>query len=231
MSRIELVCFDLDDTLWPIHDTMRAAEKHLREWLGREAPLLGQPQLDDWLAWRQHVLSSNPQLQYQLSELRRRVLQHGLQAAGYTELQAGELAEAGFQAFLDARHQLTLFSDALPTLEALKADYRLAVLSNGNADLRRLGLDHHFEVILSADGLGIGKPHAAAFDAVLSRAGLTAERCVHIGDHLNDDVAGAKQAGLAAIWFNPESKPFTGSHAADAQVQCLNELPAVIASL
>lgn len=232
MSRIQLVCFDLDDTLWPIGETMRAAEQHLREWLAREAPQLGAPDLPDWLAWRAQVLKQDPSLRHRLSELRRSVLRHALREAGYLEQHAVPLAEAAFQAFLDARHRLTLFPDALDTLHALRdANLRLAVLSNGNADLRRLGLDHLFEVILSADALGVAKPANAAFAAVLSQANLAAEHCVHIGDHLDDDIAGAKQAGLAAIWFNPDDKPFTGSHPADASIRTLAELPAQIQTL
>src|SRR5690606_23803254 len=45
-----------------------------------------------------------------------------------------------FEVFLAARHQVSLFPEVQPTLEVLANRYQLAVLTNGNADVRRLGL-------------------------------------------------------------------------------------------
>lgn len=76
------------------------------------------------------------------------------------------------------------------------------MITNGNADVRRLGLADYFTFALCAEDIGIAKPDARLFQEALQRGGATADTAVHIGDHPGDDIAGAQQAGLRAIWFN-----------------------------
>ncbi|MCY1561434.1 noncanonical pyrimidine nucleotidase, YjjG family [compost metagenome] len=52
---------------------------------------------------------------------------------------------------------------------------------------------------------------------------------MHIGDHPGDDIAGAQQAGLRAVWFNPTGKPWDADHAPDAEIRSLTELPGLLA--
>lgn len=52
---------------------------------------------------------------------------------------------------------------------------------------------------------------------------------VHVGDHPGDDIAGAQRAGLRAVWFNPQHKPWNSEQAPDAEIQRLSQLPDVLA--
>ena len=115
-----------------------------------------------------------------------------------------------------------------PTLEILANRYRLAVITNGNADVRRLGLADYFQFALCAEELGVGKPDPHPFEEALKRAGVAAERAVHIGDHPSDDIHGARNAGMRAIWFNPQGKPWEGETDPDAEIRSLAELPALL---
>src|SRR5690606_25963366 len=135
---IRLITFDLDDTLWDVAPVMHGAEAALRDWLGREAPRLGAVPIEHLWAIRARLLSAEPGLRHRLSELRRRSLLHALEEAGYPRHEAGELAELGFQVFLAARHQVQLFPEVHTTLEQLALRYTLGVITNGNADVRRL---------------------------------------------------------------------------------------------
>ena len=63
----------------------------------------------------------------------------------------------------------------------------------------------------------------------LQRGGVSAEAAVHIGDHPGDDIAGAQQAGLRAIWFNPAGKVWEAERLPDAEIRNLSDLPAVLA--
>ena len=76
---------------------------------------------------------------------------------------------------------------------------------------------------------GIAKPDARLFHEALQRGGATAETAVHIGDHPGDDIAGAQQAGLRAIWFNPAGKVWEADRLPDAEIRSLTDLPAVLA--
>jgi FMN phosphatase YigB (HAD superfamily) len=54
---------------------------------------------------------------------------------------------------------------------------------------------------------------------------------VHIGDHPTDDIAGAQRAGLRAIWYNPQGKPWDADHRPDAEIASLAELPMLLRTL
>lgn len=151
-----LVTFDLDDTLWDVAPVMRGAEATLRDWLASQAPRLGPLPIEQLWAIRGQLLEAEPLLRFRLSELRRRILLQALRSAGYPDEEAASLAEGAFQAFLAARHRVSFFDDVHSTLEQLARDYTLGVITNGNADIRRLGLADYFRFAVSAEQLGIG---------------------------------------------------------------------------
>lgn len=205
---LRLITFDLDDTLWDVASVMNAAEAALRSWLAEHAPQLGPVPIEHLWAIRQRVMAQDPSLKHRMSELRRRILQQAMLGADYPAAQALELAEQAFQVFLSARHQVEFFSGVHETLGSLAQRYQLAVITNGNADVHRLGIGHYFQHILSAEALGVGKPDPLPFQRALELSGVRAEQAVHIGDHPVDDILGARRAGLHAVWFNPQSKPW-----------------------
>ncbi|WP_447595000.1 HAD family hydrolase [Aquipseudomonas campi] len=224
---LRLITFDLDDTLWDVAPVMHSAEAVLRDWLADQAPRLGPVPVEHLWAVRSRLLSAEPALRHRLSELRRRLLFHALEDAGYAHDEAQHLAAAGFEVFLEARHQVALFPEVHETLEKLANRFMLGVITNGNADVRRLGLADYFRFALCAEELGIGKPDPLPFQSALQRAGIEAGQAAHIGDHPSDDIAGARAAGMRAVWFNPQGKTWNGDAAPDAQVRNLAELPAL----
>lgn len=225
---LRLITFDLDDTLWDVAPVMHGAEASLRDWLAVQAPRLGPVPIEHLWAIRSRLLGGDPDLRHRLSELRRRILLHALIDAGYAQAESRELAERGFQVFLEARHRVELFPDVHQTLERLALRFSLGVITNGNADVRRLGLADYFQFALCAEELGIGKPDPLPFHTALQRAGVAASQAVHIGDHPGDDIAGARAAGLQAIWFNPQGKPWTGELEPPVQIASLAELPLLL---
>ena len=226
---IELITFDLDDTLWDTAPVIVSAEAVLREWLVVNAPKVGALDVEAFQAVRQQVLSDEPQLRHRISALRRQILFHALQGAGYVN--AASLADDAFAVFIEARHALEVFPQVEPMLITLARDYALGVVTNGNADVRRIGLGHHFKFVLCAEDIGIAKPDVRLFHEALVRGGVAAGSAVHVGDHPGDDIAGAQQAGLRAVWFNPGGKHWDGDKAPDAEIGCLSELPAVLKTL
>lgn len=227
---IRLITFDLDDTLWDVRPVLHSAELTLREWLARHTPDLNDFSVEALGAIRRTLLDAQPELRHRISELRRRILCHALEEAGYPRDEACELAEQAFQVFLEARHAVQLFPEVHPTLELLANHYSLGVLTNGNADVRRLGLADYFDFTLCAEELGVGKPDPRPFCEALKRAGVAAEHAVHIGDHPSDDIGGAQRAGMRAIWFNPTGGPWQDDGHPDAVIGNLAELPVLLDS-
>jgi len=226
---IKLITFDLDDTLWDTAPVIVSAEATLRDWLAANAPTLGGVPVEHLYAIRERLVQAEPGLKHRISALRRRVLFHALEDVGYSEAHARELANEGFEVFLHARHQLEIFPEVQPVLEILSHHYTLGVVTNGNADVRRLGLADYFKFALCAEDIGIGKPDPAPFREALRQGGADAAAAVHIGDHPGDDIAGAQQAGLRAVWFNPQGKAWEADGKPDAEVQRLSQLPEVLA--
>ena len=175
-SRIKAITLDLDDTLWPIWPTIARAETALTDWLADRAPatvgLLAQPEVKRQI--RADAEAQFAHLAHDLGVIRREAIRLALQRAGDDPA----LAEPAFEVFFDARHQVDLFADALPALEALSARYPLVALTNGNADIGRVGLARYFKGALSAREFGVGKPDPRIFHAAAQAAGDAASRRV-----------------------------------------------------
>lgn len=225
---IRLITFDLDDTLWDVAPVIQSAETRLRDWLGEHAPRLGSFPVEALAAIRSRLIEDEPSLKHRISELRRRILFHALNDAGYGATEARDMAHQAFEVFLEARHAIELFPEVHPTLERLANTYALGVLTNGNADVSRLGLADYFRFSLCAEDLGVGKPDPHPFREALKRGGVEAAHAVHVGDHPSDDIAGAQRAGLRAIWFNPAGKSWAHEGRPDAEIGSLAELPVLL---
>ena len=117
-------------------------------------------------------------------------------------------------------------------LSDLSQEYRLFALTNGNADIHRVGIGQFFEGAISSADVGASKPDPAMFNAALSQSGVSAPGAVHIGDHLYDDILGANRAGMHSIWFNRDGAyDNDGESKPSAEVQSLSALPDSIARL
>ncbi|HYK87790.1 MAG TPA: HAD-IA family hydrolase, partial [Acidobacteriota bacterium] len=97
-----------------------------------------------------------------------------------------------------------LFPDTRPGLEMLcKAGYRLGIISNFDSRLedllRNLGIAFYFERVIISWTVGSAKPAAGIFCRALDVMGVAAQRAVHVGDSLTEDVVGAQRAGLRGV--------------------------------
>jgi FMN phosphatase YigB (HAD superfamily) len=133
--------------------------------------------------------------------------------------------------------QVEVVEGAAAALAALLPRYTLVLATNA-ADsgaplvcraLARAGLEGYFRTVLTARELGAHKPDPAFHAAVLRRLGCPPGAAVMVGDDYAADVAGARHAGLRAIWFNPAAFPCPADvplH--DAEVRSMAELPAAL---
>lgn len=229
--KIKLITFDLDDTLWAVQPVIEHADRQLQQWLAGKAPHLGHMDSERLAALRGKILEGKPELAPRISELRYQSLRHACLEAGDTDAQAHETAEAGFQVFLAARQQVQLFAGVKVLLQRLAGRYQLAAISNGNADIRRVGLLEYFSFALNADAMGVAKPDVRMFRTALARAGCAADEAVHVGDNPHDDICGAQAAGMRSIWFNPAGEPWQTGMPPDASIQKLDELPDALSRL
>lgn len=199
-GKIRAITLDLDDTLWPIWPVIERAEKALLDWLMVHAPataaMCATPAALREI--RAHMVAHRPDLQHDMSGLRRESIRLALTRAGDDPA----LAEPAFEVFFAERQNVDFFPDVLPALEFLCARYPLVSLSNGNADLHRVGLGRYFKGALSAFAFGVAKPDPRIFHAAAALAGVAAHEVLHIGDDTVLDILGARSAGMQAAWAN-----------------------------
>ena len=200
LGKIKAITLDLDDTLWPIWPTIERAEKVLLQWLSAHAPmtsaLFANPAaLRDI---RAEMTVSRPDLKHDMSALRRESIRLALSRAGDDP----QLAEPAFEAFFAERQRVTLFEDVLPALEFLAARFPLVALSNGNADVHRVGVGHFFRASVCARDFGVGKPDPRIFHAAAGAVDTMPEYILHVGDDVTLDALGALNAGMQAAWLN-----------------------------
>jgi len=134
-------------------------------------------------------------------------------------------------------------ADALPVLRALhEMGMRQGMISNTGTTpgtlfrvfLEQHGLLGYFDTLTFSDEVGLAKPSTEIFLITLRSMGVSPAETVHVGDHVVNDVVGAKRSGLKTVWItgfyeredpsDPESEP-------DATVSGLGQVVSAISGL
>lgn len=198
-TKIKAITLDLDDTLWPVQPTIDYAEQCLTQWLNKKAPRTAQiATLEKIKAVRKQVEADYPQCKHNLSAYRYEAICRLLKEAGEDKT----LADQAFAHYFAARQKVHLFDDSLPALKRLSKKLPLAAITNGNADLKTIGLENYFQGTIAAHEIGAIKPDKRLFEAAVQLLGVAPESILHIGDDIQSDVIGALQAGMQSAWLN-----------------------------
>lgn len=231
---IKTVAFDLDDTLWAVTPVIIRAEQKLDAWLKAEVSGL-QYDMKSMRDLRHEVLAAHPGIGHRLTEFRLRLIELAMLKSDMPERAAAEHAARAMEVFLAARNDIEFFEGAMEAISEISDQYQLGALTNGNADINRLGLSGHFSFAFSAEEVGAPKPAPDLFRAALSHTGCAPGEMVYVGDDPIKDIDAANQVGLRTIWFRNEATPGPGPEpgetSPDATIGRLRELPGAIAAL
>ena len=200
---IRAITLDLDDTLWPFAPIGARIEQTLDAFLREHSPQTAAMfPVEAMRQLRERVFAENAHLLHDLSALRQLTIEHALRQSG------GDLGllDAAYEVFYAERNRVEYYPDSLEALARIAARVPVAALSNGNADLARIGLSQHFAFQLGAREHGAAKPEASIFHAACARLGCAHGEVLHVGDHIEMDVAGAARAGLRSCWINREQR-------------------------
>lgn len=105
-----------------------------------------------------------------------------------------------------------LFEDVYPFLEWCKIQkYNLAIITDGskkqqNFKLQKMGIDHFFNFVFTAEEEKRSKPDPIFYKCVCKRLNINPLKTFYIGDNIEKDAKGASNAGLIGIWINRENK-------------------------
>lgn len=108
-----------------------------------------------------------------------------------------------------APHKTHLFEDTHDVLTYLKEKYSLHLITNGFKEVIDIKIDKsdlrkYFNLILSAEDVGVNKPHAKVFNTALEKTEALANESLMIGDSYEADILGAQNVGMHTIFFNPK---------------------------
>lgn len=195
------ISFDLDDTLYDNKPVMIAAEQHVADFVAQQHPETAELDVYGWRALRDKVALQSSELASNMTALRLATLEQGL--SQYAVKNPRKVAEAAMAEFLIARNQVSIAPEVHALLGELANKYPLVAVSNGNADIQRIGLGEYFQAAYQpGEGLR-GKPYADLFRAASNGLQLKPQQLLHVGDHPISDIQGALKFGAQALWYVP----------------------------
>ena len=226
---VAAISFDLDDTLYDNGPAIVRAEQwmlsHLRsEYLA--TAMLDKPR---WLELKRAVLLANPELRHDVSLARQQTIRAAMVAGGMADQQASREAEQVFAAFLAERSKIEVSESTHRLLARLAERYPLVVITNGNLDLVQAGLADYFTLVCKAGAGARMKPAPDMFVQVQQALGLAPGQILHVGDHPETDVLGARLHGFKAAWLNERRLPWQSLRLLpDVELATLDELAGLL---
>lgn len=224
---IQVVTFDADGTIWDFQTTMRealaASLHHLQSIYPDAAAGL---EIDDLITHRQEAEAAFRGQSMTMESLRFAAFMRTLDQIGIRdEHHARDLTRSYLERrFANAR----IFDDVMPALDAMRGQFRLGLLTNGNSYPDKLGLGDRFDFVLVAQEHDVWKADPEFYELAIERAGVEPAAILHVGDRLDYDVLPARRAGMNVVWLNRTgADPPTGRQSV-ATLYSLLELPSFL---
>jgi len=229
---IRAVLFDLDDTLFDHQGCAREALAAVRAshegFRAMPAEALERAHAGFLEELHGQVMLGRMPLEVARIERFRRLLGAAGVAAG--DDLAAALASTYRDAYRTARRAV---AGAAALLAAVKNRARVGIVSNNLLDeqrdkLRTCGLDAFVDALVVSEEAQVSKPHPAIFELALDRLRVRPAEAVMIGDSWPADIAGARAAGIHAIWFNPAGVPAPESETAVPELRAFEPVEPVV---
>jgi len=132
--------------------------------------------------------------------------------------------------------QITLIPGAVEILGKIKGHgLPIGLVSNSifpekfhRAEMERFGLLEYFDFTIFSSTVGIRKPSKNIFNMALKKAGVKSSQAIFIGDRFDSDIAGAKNAGIVAVWKYRQERENPDNVKPDYSIINLDELESII---
>jgi putative hydrolase of the HAD superfamily len=205
---LELVLFDLDDTL---HDDTNACHSAAEE-VARE--VAAEHGIDALALKRAYITEADgfwhrlsaADLNVKLARIRTSMWQTALERVGVDEAGLAQRSADRYYAYR-LRH-FALFPGAVDVLRMLRErGMKLGIVTNGLSETHRekialLQISEFFDAIFLSDEVGMLKPDPLLFAHACRTLGGAPAHAAMVGDRYDRDISGAQQAGLYTIWLN-----------------------------
>jgi putative hydrolase of the HAD superfamily len=108
-----------------------------------------------------------------------------------------------------SRRQLRLYPYVREVLGILRERFPLALVTDAQTawargELHQVGLLEYFDPIVVSGDLGYRKPDRRLFQQALDAMGVAAEHTLYVGNDMQRDIYGAREAGMKTVMFNSD---------------------------
>ncbi len=236
---IKAIFFDLDETLIPENDCMLVAIRQTSKLLAERYTGIEPAQLEaayfrashDFWSESNNVPRASGSGASGGNAIRIEVWGKALSACN---AEANRHAVVAAELYAQERKaSYRLFPEVEDVLNTLRQQFVLGIITNGadtqREKLKNTSLNNLIDTVIISGEVGVGKPEGGIFVKALSSVNVTPKEAIYVGDSLNLDIAGAKNARLFAVWLNRTqlSRP-PNSPKPDSEINNLRELLVVL---
>jgi putative hydrolase of the HAD superfamily len=227
MTPYKHILFDLDHTLW---DFEKNCSETLRElYVSHDLKSFQKFEVEDFI-YQYKIINNRMWKEYNSGKITKEEIRSN--RFGLTFLNLGltvlDLPEKINEDFLRiCPTKSNLLPHTHQVLTYLKSRYSLHILTNGfletqNIKINSSGIENYFNEIVNSESCGFLKPDKKIFDYTLEKIKAVSHHCLMIGDDLEADMIGAKNAGIDHIYFNPKKEKH--NEKVTHEISCLSEL-------
>lgn len=201
IGTIKAITFDLDDTLYDNSTIVDSAEIALIKVL-QQYDELHDITLARFNHEKQVVLSIHPEIYHDVVAWRIETMRYMIKKVTSSEARINQIIDDGMANFNVWRHKINVPQATHALLTKLMLKYPLAIISNGNVEIEKIGLNNYFQFALRGGANGRSKPYPEIFDLASQKLNIPTNQILHVGDDLLADISGAINIGMQACWIN-----------------------------
>jgi putative hydrolase of the HAD superfamily len=234
---IQAVLFDMFDTLMLIvkdHEFYDYSLKKAHSFLVKDGVTVGFAAFREAYRKARDALYVEADVQLEEPHFNLRISK-ALESLGYSFGAYSEVVAGATNEFCEGFMEYVRIDDhAKSALEKLHERYKLGIVSNCAIPecvdklLEKHGLDRLFDVVVVSGAVNKRKPSPEIFEKALEKLGVSAENAVFVGDTVDADIEGAKNAGMKAVYIERRSQKEVETACPDHTIKGLGELVAAL---
>ncbi|HLP14351.1 MAG TPA: YjjG family noncanonical pyrimidine nucleotidase [Flavobacteriales bacterium] len=211
---LDLVIFDLDNTIWDFETNSREALVEIYAEVKQQHAI--EHEFDVFHA-NYVQINYKYWADYEKGLINKQHLRYGRFHDAFASVQCHDksVADKVADRYVQVSPFKTIvFDGTYEILDYLSKKYKLAIITNGFNEIvehkmKNCGLDRYFHHVQTSEDAGHQKPHPRIFQLVLEKFNVDAKKALMIGDNLETDIAGGKNSGLHTILFDPKKQHHT----------------------
>lgn len=199
--------FDLDHTLWDYETNSRESLSELYIEFGLKTRGVEEKQFLDTF----YVINNELWDLYDRGLLHRDVIRNErfhriLTALGVDDYKMS--LDLSNEYIAQSPKKKNLMEGCVETLDYLQPKYPMVIVTNGFDEIQSTkllsgGIEHYFKSIVTSARSGHKKPAKEIFEFALRENNASPQEAIMIGDNLLTDIAGATNASIDTVFFNP----------------------------